>query len=175
VETEEQFEFLNRIGCEEVQGYYFGRPMPYEEIMEHLRELGIGPESREDAEYLTGAGLRMVHNEEAYAIMEDDGIKFRYVTMNDEYLTALRDIGEYSIDSVLARINQYTNTFRELIRKAEENGGKTNFTFRYREYYLGIALQILNRRKNKTLVKLTMSGTVFGKMTRDVVSAEEGA
>lgn len=175
VETEEQFEFLNRIGCEEVQGYYFGRPMPYEEIMEHLRELGIGPESREDAEYLTGAGLRMVHVEEAYAVMEDDGTRFRYVTMNEEYLAVLRKMGENSIDEVLARINRYTHTFREQIRKAEENGGKTNFTFRYREYYLGIGLQILNRRKNKTLVKLTMSDTVFGTVTRDVVNVEEGS
>jgi EAL domain-containing protein (putative c-di-GMP-specific phosphodiesterase class I) len=28
VETAAQSEFLKRHGCDEVQGYYFGRPMP---------------------------------------------------------------------------------------------------------------------------------------------------
>jgi diguanylate cyclase (GGDEF) domain len=31
VETEEHYEFLKKIGCEKAQGYYFGRPMPYDE------------------------------------------------------------------------------------------------------------------------------------------------
>ncbi len=31
VETKEQYEFLKSIGCERVQGYYFGKPMPMEE------------------------------------------------------------------------------------------------------------------------------------------------
>lgn len=28
VETEEQYQFLRSIGCEKVQGYLFGKPMP---------------------------------------------------------------------------------------------------------------------------------------------------
>ncbi|MBO4337558.1 MAG: EAL domain-containing protein, partial [Lachnospiraceae bacterium] len=31
VETKEHYEFLKKIGCEKAQGYYFGKPMPYEE------------------------------------------------------------------------------------------------------------------------------------------------
>ncbi len=31
VETEEHYEFLKKTGCEKAQGYYFGKPMPYEE------------------------------------------------------------------------------------------------------------------------------------------------
>lgn len=41
VETEEQFLYLRNIGCEKVQGYYFGMPLPYEEAIAHLRERGI--------------------------------------------------------------------------------------------------------------------------------------
>lgn len=32
VETEEQFDLLTRLGCDEVQGYYFGKPVPAEKF-----------------------------------------------------------------------------------------------------------------------------------------------
>ena len=41
VETEEQFQYLRNIGCEKVQGYYFGAPKPYDEALADLRERGI--------------------------------------------------------------------------------------------------------------------------------------
>ncbi len=41
VETEEQYNYLRNIGCEKVQGYYFGKPLPYEEALAHLRERKI--------------------------------------------------------------------------------------------------------------------------------------
>ena len=36
VETRQQLEFLNSAGCEEAQGYYFGRPVPAEQIRKLL-------------------------------------------------------------------------------------------------------------------------------------------
>lgn len=32
VETEEDFKMLQELGCDELQGYYFGRPTPYEDV-----------------------------------------------------------------------------------------------------------------------------------------------
>ncbi|MBP5291666.1 MAG: EAL domain-containing protein, partial [Lachnospiraceae bacterium] len=56
VETEEQFEFLRDIGCEKVQGYYFGRPMPFKDIIVHLKELGIGIERPNERKYYSDIG-----------------------------------------------------------------------------------------------------------------------
>lgn len=37
VETKEQVELLQSIGCDQVQGYYYAKPMPEEEFFELLR------------------------------------------------------------------------------------------------------------------------------------------
>ena len=41
VETESNFEFLKKIGCEKAQGYLFGKPMPMDENREHTRGNGL--------------------------------------------------------------------------------------------------------------------------------------
>jgi EAL domain-containing protein (putative c-di-GMP-specific phosphodiesterase class I) len=33
VETKEQVEFLREIGCTRIQGYYYSRPLPFEETV----------------------------------------------------------------------------------------------------------------------------------------------
>jgi len=38
VETEEQLDFLRAQGCDQVQGYYFSRPIPFEDFEQMLRE-----------------------------------------------------------------------------------------------------------------------------------------
>ncbi|MCH5290658.1 MAG: EAL domain-containing protein [Treponema sp.] len=38
VENEEQYEFLKKIGCERIQGFYFGKPMTIDEFLESVRE-----------------------------------------------------------------------------------------------------------------------------------------
>ena len=56
VETEEHVSYLRDIGCEKVQGYYFGRPLPYEEAMENLKRKGIEVEALQDRRYYDEIG-----------------------------------------------------------------------------------------------------------------------
>lgn len=39
VETAEQFKILRELGCDYVQGYYFSRPLPVEELIVYLKEI----------------------------------------------------------------------------------------------------------------------------------------
>lgn len=56
VETEEQFMYLRNIGCEKVQGYLFGKPMPYETALDHMSNQGIGIERSQDRKYYDDIG-----------------------------------------------------------------------------------------------------------------------
>jgi EAL domain-containing protein (putative c-di-GMP-specific phosphodiesterase class I) len=39
VETEEQFRYLHDIDCDNIQGFYLGKPMPSEKIAELLADI----------------------------------------------------------------------------------------------------------------------------------------
>ena len=41
VETEEQAQCLRRLNCDEMQGYWFGRPVPFERMVEVLSRSGV--------------------------------------------------------------------------------------------------------------------------------------
>jgi EAL domain-containing protein (putative c-di-GMP-specific phosphodiesterase class I)/PAS domain-containing protein len=56
VETEEQFEYLRDIGCEKVQGYYFGKPMLYDDALANLHEKGIKIEKPGDRKFYDDIG-----------------------------------------------------------------------------------------------------------------------
>ena len=56
VETEEQFAYLRDIGCEKVQGYYFGEPMPYEIALSNIEDQGIRIEVPQDRHYYDEIG-----------------------------------------------------------------------------------------------------------------------
>lgn len=45
VETKEHYEFLKAVGCERAQGYYFGKPMPMDELLDMLYKKGCKWES----------------------------------------------------------------------------------------------------------------------------------
>ena len=40
VETKEQVDFLKEAGCERIQGYYFSKPLPYEEVISLMKDKG---------------------------------------------------------------------------------------------------------------------------------------
>ena len=56
VETQEQLEFLCSIGCEKAQGYFIGKPMPFEQCMEHIKEKGYKLEAPNKKQYYHDIG-----------------------------------------------------------------------------------------------------------------------
>ncbi len=122
VELAEQVEFLREIGCTRIQGYYYGKPIPFEDIVARIENVSdLAFENPEEAEYYSSIGrlnlydFTVVSNENddllsqyfntlPMCIMEVNGTKLWYSrcnpsyrdflkrTMNVEYNTDARDV-----------------------------------------------------------------------------------
>ena len=132
VETEEHRKFLRRIGCEKMQGYLFGKPLPYNE--NDMDEIcgRIGIESRAEKHYLEKIGsvnmlsiserdltpLGMGHGRFTnmpLAIIEYHDERFRFIDSNQVFREGLENVGIYSIEEAEEHINDPS---RPLARQA---------------------------------------------------------
>lgn len=126
VETKEQFEFLKKAACEEVQGYYFGKPAPYEETIRHCMDTGIKIESR--AMRLCYEALSKVdfQNDKAPGVAEYDGKTIRLLYTKDEHLKKIMTPGCIELgnrESIgNARRMEFASAFRELAEKVLKSG-----------------------------------------------------
>lgn len=91
-ETEEQVDFLKSIGCEKIQGNYYGKTQPYDDMMQHCRDFGILIESDGEGGLFDKAGLTDVNESTPLAIVMDDGDKFVPLYINDECKETLDSI-----------------------------------------------------------------------------------
>ena len=85
VETKEQFQFLRAIGCEKIQGYYFAPPMPIEEMPAYLQNRGLSVEPAMRRSYLTKLSRIDYLTDKPLCVVEDDGVRFRLLFVNDAY------------------------------------------------------------------------------------------
>ena len=75
VETKEQAEFLRNIGCEKIQGYYYGKPMAYEDLYVHCHDAPLISEDRRETRLMEAAGLIHALTDAPVSIFIDDGEK----------------------------------------------------------------------------------------------------
>ena len=100
VETAEQYEFLKKIGCEKVQGYYFGKPMDGPSFRQHCRDRQIEEEQLRWKNYYDALSRIDYQTDEPLLVVEDDGVTLRQLFVNDAYRAVLRrdnidDIGDW--------------------------------------------------------------------------------
>ncbi|MCR4793336.1 MAG: EAL domain-containing protein [Lachnospiraceae bacterium] len=85
VETEEQLQFLSDVGCGMIQGYYYGKPEPIDDVFEHLCEKTVPVELRKWRHFYEEAGRVARVSDYPLEVIEFDGKKFRTLFMNSEY------------------------------------------------------------------------------------------
>ncbi|MGO5336097.1 EAL domain-containing protein [Bilifractor sp. LCP19S3_H10] len=117
VETCEQYEFLKQIGCEKVQGYYFGKPMDRASFSQHCRDRKIGEERLRWKNYYDALSRIDYQTDEPLCVIEDDGKTMRLLFANEAYKDVLSRDGINDIDSWIAEINTDNNPMHAFHRR----------------------------------------------------------
>ena len=109
VETAEQVEFLREIGCTRIQGYYYGKPLPFEGIVslfQHGTKLEY--ENPAEAEYYAAIGRINLYDMSALVSENDE-------SLNHYFNTLPMCIIEVNGDKL--RFNRCNRSYREFLER----------------------------------------------------------
>lgn len=141
VETQEQLDFLRDIGCEKAQGFFIDKPEPYDQMCDHLKNLGYpfeDPELRsyhDDLGQVNFLGTNPLDGYEEFGrstkFKERKGVPLsifefkngdgHFLYSNKEFRDALASIGIYSIDEAELRINDSNSPFYQKCRETADS------------------------------------------------------
>ena len=147
VETPTQFAFLRSIGCEMIQGYLFSRPQPG---LHHRNGENLVMESLADRTYFESIGrVNLLSQQTAEAvsptngdpelhgmplsIVEWNGSRVEFFTMNEAYQHYLHDKGYESVESAQRALNnnaQVQSLLQQIASGREDTSGAVRFVAR---------------------------------------------
>ncbi len=124
VETQEQYDFLKSIGCEMIQGYLIGRPMPYMQALECVKNDGRSIETREERQFYQEIGSIDILRQNPLQNIENSGIEnplplaifikdhgiWRIIYANSGMRKVASILGANGIENVEGMINSGTAT-----------------------------------------------------------------
>lgn len=165
VETKEQLDFLKSIGCEKIQGYYFGKPMPYDNVVERIKEQRWVTETREMAQYYDAAGREDFLTNRPFALLEDDGTKFRYLFVNNEFMKSLATAGTTSTDmsehTIKDNASQLSHLFRNFANEIAESGKEQVLTYTSKNQYMRLRCKTIASCGNKHIHRTELINVTF--------------
>ena len=109
VETKEQVEFLQEIGCTKLQGYYYCKPIPQEQIVERNRlGIQIGFENPDESDYYEAIGRVNLYDVNSMTSEDPEAVQGFFNTLPMAILESRED------EFMLIRCNQ---SYREFMMK----------------------------------------------------------
>lgn len=149
VETKEQAEFLRDIGCEKLQGFYYGRPLPGKDCYAYCRERGMEFETMQETLLLSQAGLIDVNQPTPVSIVYDDSVDLQFLQVNQAYLKALQSMGTKTMtDSnhfLQAPDHPMHRKFRRFADQAIKSGRTETMTYVDNGQYMRVNLRTIAR------------------------------
>ena len=144
VETKEQAHFLQEIGCSKLQGYYYSRPVPYEEVLDR-RKKGhpLLAENPAEASYYASMSrvnlfdLAMIANSDEnifqnsfntvpMGIIEIKGDSARFARSNQSYRDFIKRFYGLDLSAMDAVFRPFSSSFmRHIIKTCCEQGTRS--------------------------------------------------
>ena len=126
VETEEQVEYLKKSGCEKLQGYYFGRPMPFEDALKNCLDKGIDVESAKQKICYDALGHVDFMTDIPMIIAELRGDRNHLLFANDPGLLQLQQDGFEDLESLENNLNDRRSVASREMMKAVRRADTVN-------------------------------------------------
>ena len=165
VETEEQFQFLKSIGCEKIQGYYFGQPKPLPEQLENLRIKGIVYENRELSDLYQNVGKVDLVTNSPIALFFFDGKRYTLIFRNQKFIDLFPNLNIASDKDLNLSMNSAINPLAQKIRsfgnKVLNSGKKEHMTFALNESYYNFSLEPITITSKGAMLLAELSVTLF--------------
>ncbi|WP_408070842.1 EAL domain-containing protein [Butyrivibrio sp. JL13D10] len=157
VETAEQLEFLKSIGCERIQGYYYGRPERMDDLLAQVREKGIAIEKRQWRHFYDVAGLHVRDVDIPLEIIEDDGKDFHTLFMNRAYMEQILHTYECDYAEIDRRIyhtgSPLIEKYREFANVIENSSNIETFYYTDNGNYLRFRAKCLASHEGHHIIK----------------------
>ncbi|SFA89146.1 diguanylate cyclase (GGDEF) domain-containing protein [Acetitomaculum ruminis DSM 5522] len=172
VETKDHFEFLKSIGCERLQGYYFGKPMPLAEVVEHIKKNNIEFESREISALYQKTGLVDIAKNSPIALaFYDKEKKFKIIYVTDSFQREISRNGE-KIDILKeGKLNPddsiIDSHFMVLVEKVLNTKKRENMTLVSDSQYYNLSLQIVAQSSEGYMMEVSVDGRVYEEQKRN--------
>lgn len=148
VETKEQVDFLRSIGCEKLQGYYYNKPLPYEECHRRCFEQDLLSETPAEALVMEKAGLVNIMTDTPLSVFLYDGCsKVTNLWENDAFCTTLKRVANVKAYTPGRVVNlkslSVIRPFKGLLDRAVRTGREESMTHVDNGHYLKSRVQIL--------------------------------
>ena len=96
VEQESQVEFLREIGCTKIQGYYYGKPIPFEEMLSRFRNgVDMAFENPEESDYYTALGRINLYDMAVIASEDDESLNRFFDTLPMAIMEVNGNLSQY--------------------------------------------------------------------------------
>lgn len=155
-ETKAQVDFLKQVGCEKIQGYYFGQPMSYEDIQIFCENYEYGQETRREEPVYDKAGLINVVTDIPMAIFYYDGKQAVVLSANPAFRQIIRlALPVYNGKDLPLRIEDLS--FRQRLQPCLDeliaSGREQVVTYIERDHYLQLRLELIGGTQGRYLCR----------------------
>ncbi|MGN0708868.1 MAG: EAL domain-containing protein, partial [Anaerovoracaceae bacterium] len=161
VETEEQFEFLKESGCDTVQGYYFGKPMPQNESIASCLQRGMGIETVEWKPYYDALSRIDFTTDVPMAIFEFSHGRFHHLFMNDKFSDLTKQMGSKNNEETESFLNSRNNAssreLRLIAEKAMKSGKSGTYFFESSTMEMQLRYRVISSLNERTMFLVEMA------------------
>ncbi len=109
VETEDQVRFLRAIGCSKLQGYYYSKPVPLDELIKRMGE-GVQSENPEESAYFDEMG-RINLYDLSFLANKDESV------LRNTFDTLPMSVMEFDAAGSMAQFTRYNESFRTFAKR----------------------------------------------------------